>query len=661
MNSRIFLGNLLHVRTLSKQTSFRYPLYMLWLDLDELPRLPEVTSLFGHNRRRLLAVHDNDYLGPEPRPIREKLAQLLSDRGVPFPDGRVMMLTCARYLNYVFNPVSFYFGYQQDEQLAFAVAEVNNTFGEKHLYVMDEQRRLPAPDGYRYARDKAFHVSPFMDLAGHYDFLFRFPNDGLDITIDLIKRNQKAFHARLTGHFLPLTTTHVAKVLIRYPLTGFMTMTRITAQALKLYGKGVTVYERPAPASSDTIGRRAAGGKAPLCARLVLNALARIETGRLEAHLPDGTSRVFGEANAPAAIQLHFAEWRAFRRILIDGDIGLGESFMSGDWTTNDLTGFIRLLIDNKSAFEAVEDGHFLRQFGNRLLSWCRRNNPAGSRKNIAAHYDLSNDLFETFLDPSMTYSSAYFEQPDQSLEDAQIAKYRRLCEKAGIRDGDHVLEIGCGWGGFACFAARFADCRITAVTISKEQYEYARTRIEREGLTDRIELVLKDYRELTGSFDRIVSIEMFEAVGYEYYPQFFQAIERLLKPDGTFAMQTISIPDAQFENYRKSYDWVRKYIFPGGLLPSLEAITRVSTRHSQLVIQDLENIGSHYAQTLRIWSDRFNDRVDTVRALGFDVRFERMWNFYLSYCEAAFAARYLGNLQLVFARPQRSGDIARV
>ncbi len=661
IRSRIFIGDLLHVRKAERPLSFTYPLHMLWLDLDELPALESVTRLFGHNRRALLSVRDEDYLGAEPQPIREKLSRLLQERGLSLPAGRVMLLTCARYFNYVFNPVSFYFGYDREDRLTLAVAEVNNTFSEKHLYVLDESRRLPASDGYRYARNKEFHVSPFMDLAGQYDFMFRFPDDGMDISIDLVKQNRQTFHARLTGQFLPFDATHVTKVLIRHPLTGFLTMTRILTQAARLYGRGAAVYERPVPASNDTIGKRRRANRAPLAARIVLNALETITRGRLVAHLPDGETRSFGDPNAPHPIQLHFAEWRAFRKILAGGDIGLGESYMSGDWTTNDLTGFIRLLIDNKDAFKSVEDGNVLRRLGNRLLNWYRRNNRSGSRKNIAAHYDLSNDLFALFLDPTMTYSSAYFEEPEQTLEEAQHAKYRRLCEKIALQDGDELLEIGCGWGGFACYAARHATCRITAATISQEQYDYARERVEREGLEGRINVVLCDYRELTGQFDKIVSIEMFEAVGYEYYPTYFKSIERLLKRDGLFAMQAISIPDQNFDEYRKTPDWIRKYIFPGGLLPSLEAITRTATRHSRLVVQDMENIGPHYARTLALWREQFNDKIDAVRKLGFDIRFERMWNFYLSYCEAAFASRYLGNLQLVFARPQRAGRQPRV
>ncbi len=658
MNSRIFLGTLHHARRLDHALSFSYPMYMLWLDLDELSALDHSSRLFGYNRTRLLSIRDRDYISPDPEPIRTKLAKLLKQRGIDLPDGRVMLLTCARYLNYVFNPVSFYFAYRRDESLAVAVCEVNNTFKERHVYVLDDRQRLPAESGYRYARDKDFHVSPFMDLAGRYDFAFRFPDNGVDIQINLEKAEQKTFHAHLAGHFLPAHSTNIRNTILKYPLTGLATMTRILMQATKLYARGATVYERPTPVSQYTVVRRAQSVRIPLAARGVLRLLEHIEHGQLHVTLPDGTQRQFGNPAADAPITLTFHDWRVFGRLVRDGDIALGETYMSGDWSTNDLTGLIRLLLANRDAIAPVASGNAVFRLGYRLIAALRRNTLTGSRRNIAAHYDLSNELFSLFLDPSMTYSSAYFEYPGQSLEEAQTAKYRKLCEKVALKDGDHVLEIGCGWGGFACFAARYANCRVTAVTISQEQFNYAQERIQREGLADRITVVLEDYRNLQGqTFDKIVSIEMFEAVGYEFYPGYFQTIDRLLKRDGLFAMQTITYPEQGFDQYRKSFDWIKKYIFPGGLLPSIEVMACTVARHTSFVIHDLENIGIHYAETLKRWRTTFNERIDEVRALGFDRRFENMWNFYLSYCEAAFAARYLGDVQLVLARPVPRDD----
>lgn len=654
MNSRIFIGSLTHVRRQAQALAFDYTLPMLWLDLDELDVLPQMTRWFGHNtRRRAFTIHDRDHLTAGHRSIREKLQSLLSERGIASNGERVMLLTTARYFNYTFNPVSFYFGIEPDGALRYCVAEVNNTFGEKHLYALGDAHRLATESGYRYRHGKDFHVSPFLDLSGYYDFAFTVQPDHLAVSIRLIKQDKSAFEARLSGHFRPLTTTPLRTLIWRYPLTGWMTMTRIVTQAARLKAKGNRFFDRPVPASADTIGRRAVTDRTPVSARWILRALERIERGHLRVRLSNGNTQSFGD-QAQTPLDVTFHEWRAFRSLITQGDIGLGETYMRGDWTTPDLTGFIRLLLDNKQAVDDVEDGAWLRRVLNRFLGWYRRNSVRGSRRNIAAHYDLSNDLFALFLDPSMTYSSAYFEHPNQSLEEAQNAKYRRLCEQVGLKDGDHVLEIGCGWGGFACFAAQYADCRITALTISQEQFDYAQARVQAAGLADRVEIRLQDYRAVAGEqFDRIVSIEMFEAVGYDYYPAYFKAIDRLLKPYGRFAMQTITFPDQEFSHYRRTFDWIRKYIFPGGLLPSLEVILQTTTRHSSLVLQQADNIGIHYAETLKQWRERFNEQIEAVRALGFDLRFERMWNFYLSYCEAAFATGYLGDMQLVFARPQ--------
>lgn len=252
-----------------------------------------------------------------------------------------------------------------------------------------------------------------------------------------------------------------------------------------------------------------------------------------------------------------------------------------------------------------------------------------------------------------MTYSSAVFENESQSLEEAQLAKYRRLCERVDLQDGDHVLEIGCGWGGFASFVTRHKNCRVTALTLSQEQYEYARARMEREGVADRVDIRLQDYRHLgNDQFDKVVSIEMFEAVGYDFYPTYFKVVDRVMRPGGRFAMQTITYPDEGFDEYRTGFDWIRKYIFPGGLLPSLGVIRKTVAQHTRLTMTETHDVALDYAKTLQIWRERFNERIADVRALGFDVRFERMWNFYLSYCEAAFAAQYLGDHQIVFARP---------
>ncbi len=286
-----------------------------------------------------------------------------------------------------------------------------------------------------------------------------------------------------------------------------------------------------------------------------------------------------------------------------------------------------------------------------KLRYLARRNTLPGSRRNIHRHYDLSNAFFQTFLDDSMAYSCALFSHPGESLEAAQRNKYRSIIEKARIGAGDHVLEIGCGWGGFALEAVRRCGCRVTGITLSRDQHRLARERVREAGLQERIDILFHDYRSIRGRFDKIVSIEMLEAVGHGYFGAFFKRLDRLLAPGGIAVIQVITIPDRRYDAYRRSHDWVRKHIFPGGLLPSLTILTRSMTRHSGLMVDHLENIGDHYALTLAEWHRRFTADRDQAARLGFDRRFQRKWAYYLGTCEAGFRERVLGDLQLVLTR----------
>ena len=279
----------------------------------------------------------------------------------------------------------------------------------------------------------------------------------------------------------------------------------------------------------------------------------------------------------------------------------------------------------------------------------------ATSRRNIAEHYDLGNDFYSLWLDETMTYSAARFETADQKLEDAQASKYDALCQKLDLKPTDHVLEIGCGWGGFCTHAARTYGCRVTAVTISKEQFAYATARVEREGLADKVEIRLQDYRHIEGQFDKIASIEMLEAVGDQYLETWFAKCHEVLKPDGLLAFQAITTPDCRHSNLRKGVDWIQKHIFPGSLLLSLARLNEAANRTGDLFLHGLEDLGAGYAKTLSLWHERFNDRLDEVSSLGFDGTFIRKWNFYLKYCEAAFATRNISVVQAVYTRPNNT------
>ncbi|MDP1569918.1 MAG: cyclopropane-fatty-acyl-phospholipid synthase family protein [Vicinamibacterales bacterium] len=428
----------------------------------------------------------------------------------------------------------------------------------------------------------------------------------------------------------------------------------------------MTSHEHAATRTAGSTNGRAGQGHspgwvdrlvAPMARRRLMDALAGWQAGRVTVHLPDGTEIVAGRADAEPHATLWIERDAFFRKFALGGDLGAGESYMDGDWRTDDLARFVELVLRNQSHLPLASPLSRLANLSNDLLHRLRRNTRDGSRRNIHAHYDLSNALFETFLDPSMAYSSAVYTGEADTLEDAQAAKFAAWAGRLALGPTDHVLEIGSGWGGFAMHAARTYGCRVTGITVSAEQLALSRDRVRAAGLEHLVDLRLCDYRDVTGQFSRVISIEMIEAVGREYWPAFFRKIDEVLAPGGRVGLQAITMVDHRFDDYAKHCDWIQKYIFPGGLLPSLREISTVMTRHTRLGVIGLEDRPLDYARTLRDWRGRFLERLDEVRALGFDDRFVRMWEYYLATCEAAFRTRDLGLLHLTLAR---AGDDLR-
>ncbi len=387
-----------------------------------------------------------------------------------------------------------------------------------------------------------------------------------------------------------------------------------------------------------------------VASRIVLSGFGRLRDGHLTLHLPDGSTRTYGTTGA-SQVEMTVHRWWFFSRLLRGADVGAGESYMDGDWSTPDLVALTRVFLANEEVLAPPRLVGLLGRLRDRLVHAARSNNRPQARRNIRAHYDLSNDFYRLFLDPSMTYSAALFDRPGTGLGPAQKAKYERLARWAGIRAGDRVLEIGCGWGGFAEYAAGELECSVTGITLSEEQAAFARRRIQEHGLSGQVEIRLMDYRDLEGSFDAIVSIEMLEAVGHRYLDSFFATCDRVLRPGGRVSLQTITVPDQIYDRYRRGSDWIRKYIFPGGHLPSLGALQASIERSTPFVVDRMDNIALHYATTLRHWRRRFWMRIADVDRLGFDQEFVRMWDFYLATCEAAFLERHIGNLQLQLGR----------
>lgn len=390
--------------------------------------------------------------------------------------------------------------------------------------------------------------------------------------------------------------------------------------------------------------------RAPASAKAVLFALLQIKGGATVVSLPNGKRLRFGD-DGVAAVDFKIRDYRFARRVLLNGDIGFAEGLMAGEWETDDLSALLTLLADNVERFKRLLEGSPVGKAMNWLRHLSNANTKNGSRKNILAHYDLGNRFYEAWLDPSMTYSSARFDTKVRDLEAAQHAKYRALAEHLDLKPTDHVLEIGCGWGGFAEFAAREYGARVTGITISDEQFAYATARMERAGLAHLVEIKRQDYRDVEGQFDKVASIEMFEAVGEQYWPTYFAKIADVLKPGGRAGLQIITIKDELFATYRKRADFIQRYVFPGGMLASVERL-KEETAKAGLAWREIEAFGQSYAQTLAAWADRFKAKWSDIRALGFDERFKQLWLFYLSYCEAGFRTGRTNVVQLELAKP---------
>jgi len=387
--------------------------------------------------------------------------------------------------------------------------------------------------------------------------------------------------------------------------------------------------------------------------RMLVRVLERLDHGSLTIH-EGGITRHFGDSNASgihAVVNVHDA--RVYQQVLTGGVLGSGEAYMLGYWSSPSLVDVIRLFSVNMDAMDAMDAGASrLRKALLRVLHLFNGNSLSGSRRNIGAHYDLGNDFFSLFLDPSMMYSAAVYPSPQACLEEASRYKLDLLCRELELRPQDHLLEIGTGWGGLAVHAARDYGCRVTTTTISREQYEHALQRVAALGLEDRVTVLCEDYRKLDGSYDKLVSVEMVEAVGHEYYAEYFRRCSTLLKPGGKFVIQAITMADQRYLRARDSVDFIKRYIFPGGSLPSLEVLSRHVARDTDMQIVNLRDITDDYARTLADWRGRFLAALDKVREMGFDEVFERMWEFYLCYCEGGFRERIIATVQLTLAKP---------
>lgn len=667
--SALYRGTLAHTRPGEPRHAFRYPVCFFALDLDEVPALAARLKLFSHNRPNAVSFYDRDHMGRIDRSAKENARIVAEESLGPGAADRVVLVTNLRVLGYVFNPISWFFCYTDAGDPTCVLAEVSNTFGERHMYVLaDGERR---GERTRYSEVKRLHVSPFLPMDLEYTFAVTDPGDRFEATIVARQEDRTRLSATLQGERRDLNDAAIGGALARYPLMSHRVTERIHGQAVRLWRGGATFHRKPplAPGEGSVVDDAEDGGGrrglrppppagrtplAPLVRRGVLWALDRPAGGEVTVALPDGTRRVAGDASEGRRATVTVRSRDAYRRIARRGRLGLGEGYVAGDWDADDLPAFLSILAltaERERRRGVLGLGSSIARRRPRLPA---RADLARDRREIEYHYDLGNDLYALFLDRSLSYSCALFEEPSQSLEDAQRAKNRRLLERLELAPGQRLLEIGCGWGAFAVQAAQEFGVAVTGITLSSEQAAVARERAERAGVQGQVSIELRDYRRLEGRFDRIVSVEMIEAVGHRQLPVFARALDRHLTQDGLIALQMIAVPEERYERYRRGRDWIREYIFPGGAIPSLQSFVGAMAKGSGLIVQEVENIGDHYAPTLAEWRRRFLANEDAVLALGYDRRFIRGWEFYLAFCEAGFATRALHDYQLVLSRPFR-------
>ena len=389
----------------------------------------------------------------------------------------------------------------------------------------------------------------------------------------------------------------------------------------------------------------------------LLSQLTKLEGVRMEIIDREGTS-VVGCGSPDLTVKLKVLEQSFYRKVALGGSIAAAETYIQGDWYTDDLTKLVRVFARNRDLLDKMEGG--LASLANwvlRVPHWFRRNSMQGSRKNIAVHYDLGNDFFETFLDKHGMYSSATYLNPNDSIDQASTEKLDRICRKLRLSEADSVVEIGTGWGGFACYAAAEYGCKVTTTTISHKQYEAAKTRVENAGLEDRVTVLFEDYRRLQGRYDKLVSIEMVEAVGHQYLDTYLSKCSSLLTPEGLALIQAITIEDYRYTKSLRSVDFIKRYIFPGSFIPSVSAIVNSAGNQTDLRLINLEDQGDSYALTIRAWRERFESNVSKIKSMGYSEQFIRMWRFYLAYCEGGFMEKTISNAQLLFAKPKNSSS----
>lgn len=621
---------------------------MIQTDINDLESLNSSSLFLSYNKKNILSIHDSDFLYNEDTSLKEKVLAITNTFSTKDHIHSIQLITIPKLFQKGFRPVSFYLCYSKSQEIVGMVAEVTNTYGESHIYKLDKKEG----EGIRFQSPKDFHVSPFFDEVGHYEFKIQDSPQKIAIHIHYIKDNTPVFYANFIAKKKPLNTLNILTVLFLLPFNALLIFPRILFQAAVLFFiKKLPAKSKPDPKSINTFKAMPLSRfQSFILEKLKANS-KNVTQGCLQLTLPDKTVHTLGTPDTEPSASLTIRHNAFFRSVASGGEIGLGESFVRGEWNSSNLTKLLSFFILNRTAFSSSSLGSITMRNMNSIRHFFRRNTLKNSKQNIAEHYDLGNDFYSLFLDKSMMYSAAKFSPDHSTLEAAQKNKVAALISRLDAKPGDHILEIGSGWGEVAITLAKSKHCNVTTITLSEEQHRYVKERIKEEKLEHLITVKIQDYRHVSGQFDGIISVEMIEAVGHKYLPTYFTTCNRLLKPGRRLVIQAITYPDTEYHNYRKRSDFIRKHIFPGGHLPSLGIINAITTKKTHLVEIEKENIAQSYAATLNEWSIRFKNKETHLIKMGFSERFIRKWIYYFAYCEAGFKTNYLGCYQMTFEK----------
>ncbi len=563
----------------------------------------------------------------------------------------IYLLTCPTFFNLNFNPVSFFYFVDKNQTIRAIIAEVHNTFNEKHTYLLTHPR--VEGNNLTFEHQKELHVSPFYNTEGKYCFLFSKNICNINVTINYYKGTEKMFNANLNLNSSPIHRYSFVRMSSQLISTALKTFPRILFQASILKFKHrLPVFKKSPLNSPFSHSRKTPSIISKLCMSFVFKALSKIKHGQLTFLLPNGDKVEFGQFSKNANAEIKVNDFNFFKQLVLKGDIGLSDAYISNYWTTSNLENCFEIFINNYQEIKSQNPlSNFFRTFF-RLQHFFKRNSIVRAKKNIYDHYDLGNSFFKLFLDKNWVYSSAVFESPDQPLEDAQLNKINQVLDLADIQPNHKILEIGSGWGALAIHAATTIGCHVTTVTISEEQYNFVKKKINMLHLDNKIEVKLMDYRLLIGKYDRIISVEMLEAVGPQFYDAYFKKCHELLHRDGKAVFQCIMIPEERYTHYLKNPDFIQKYIFPGGHLPTLELIQDVTSQSRFKWITHHE-ITPHYVPTLNAWDIAFANKKSELEKLGFNERFFNTWRYYFNYCSAGFKTNFIHNHQFLIQKCQ--------